>query len=79
MKSKIYAVLFKATRQVFETEANNLEMTKFRLIMDLGLSGATPQDRYYVQQTILEINDQANLQKYICNALLKYEGMGLRK
>ena len=79
MKSKIYAVLFKATRQVFETEANNLEMTKFRLIMDLGLSGATPQDRYYVQQTILEINDQATLQKYICNALLKYEGMGLRK
>ena len=79
MKSKIYSILANAARQVFEVEANDLEMTKFRLIMDIGLSGASYQERHRIQQIISGIDDPEKLQNYICNALLRYEGMGLRK
>jgi len=75
----IKSILEKASQQIFDAAQQDLEKTKFNLIVDLGRSKINPDHKYAMQQTILTFKTIQDLQKYICNAMLKYEGMSVNQ
>jgi hypothetical protein len=74
-KFKIESILVEVSTQVFS--CTNLNEGKNIIISLLERKNINEVDKKIILHTLSNIKNLSKLQSYVCNSLLKYEGLGV--
>lgn len=76
MKVNIKSTLESIAQQVFVS--TNVRDAKSAIINHIGDTRIKDSDKLTIVNNVNKINSLVRLQTYVCNSLLKYEGLGLK-
>lgn len=76
MKVNIKSTLESIAQQVFVS--TNVRDAKNVIINHIGDTRIKDSDKLTIVNNVNKINSLVRLQTYVCNSLLKYEGLGLK-
>ena len=76
MKVNIKSTLESIAQQVFVS--TNVRDAKNVIINHIGDTRVKDSDKLTIVNNVNKINSLVRLQTYVCNSLLKYEGLGLK-
>jgi hypothetical protein len=75
--TQIKSVLEAISTAVFTTKWNSLEEAKQYVINAMEGKSISLNDYLAINKAVKEAPTMVKLQQYLCNSLLKYEGMGV--